>query len=128
MDETLRDVINDAIRDRLMETHKSEFDAANEEARDLCDAIFDALEIEPEFQDVSWETITEGIYAHRKPNSTVIRFDYKVRTEVCTRFGERGFIMMLGCANGDRKKYLVETATRTAWMEGDDFTVSFYPA
>lgn len=61
MSETWRDIVNDAIRERLMETHKSEFDVANEEARDLCDAIFDALEIESELQDVSWNIIARVI-------------------------------------------------------------------
>lgn len=61
MSETWRDTINDAIRERLMETHKSEFDLANEEARDLCDSIFDALEVGPELQDIPWNTIARAI-------------------------------------------------------------------
>lgn len=62
MSETWRDIITDAIRERLMSTtHALTFNAANEEARDLCDIIFDALEIEPELQDVSWNVIARAI-------------------------------------------------------------------
>ena len=124
MEETLRDVINDAICARLMETHHSDYDVANEEARNLCDAIFYSIGIEPEFQDVSWTITAENIVGSEKS----VRFDYKVRTEVCTRFGERGFIIVLGYTGDNRKIYLVETIARTTWMRADDFTVLFCPA
>ena len=61
MSETWRDIISDAIRERLLETHALTFNAANEEARDLCDSIFDVLEVEPELQDVSWNVIARAI-------------------------------------------------------------------
>jgi hypothetical protein len=44
MDEMENTVMFNAIRNRLMETHRSEFDDANEEAMDLCECILTALE------------------------------------------------------------------------------------
>lgn len=44
MNEMEGTVILNAIRNRLMETHRSEFDDANEEATDLCRCIATALE------------------------------------------------------------------------------------
>lgn len=61
MSETWRDTINDAIRDYYMNKYTYDFSVANDKARNLCDAIFDALEIESELQDVSWDVIARTI-------------------------------------------------------------------
>lgn len=56
-----RDLIVDAIRERLITTRCANFDAASEEAKDLCDAVFDTLDIDSELQDVPWNIIARTI-------------------------------------------------------------------
>lgn len=44
MNDVEETIIFNAIRNRLMETHRSELDVANEEAIDLCECVATALE------------------------------------------------------------------------------------
>lgn len=61
MSDSWRDLITDAIQEQLMVTYGLEFDAVHEEARDLCDAIFDTLDVDSKLQDVPWNTIGRAI-------------------------------------------------------------------
>lgn len=61
MNDSWRDLIIDAIRERLIVTRELEFDVANEEAEDLCEAIFDTLDIDSDLQDVQWTVLARAI-------------------------------------------------------------------
>lgn len=119
MSETWRDIVNDAICDCLEKTRQTiESDSVNEEARDICDAIFDALEIEPALQDTKWTafTIAEG--------DGGIKFEHKTGIQVRTRYGDTGYITMLGYTECGRKLYLITVGLdHNVWLPSTQFSV-----
>lgn len=126
MSETWRDIVKDVLYAKLVKNYGTDSDAANEEAKELCDVIFDALEVNSYLQDTPWSLLAKNIRNVENINSKAqfVSFDYKAGILVRTRYGDQGRIITLGYNEAGQKIYEVEIGLNmSAWLHDFEFNI-----